>query len=221
MTDQALAPPARAALLFFQVSAPDSARILRNRIPRPLQFARDRIEAADFPARMRLRRTVRHSGPDNNRVADDGWRRRDLVVGESHRADAESLAEIDDPLLAEPGNRLSGTGIERDESRVDRRDEDAAVAATLPRRDAAAHEVAVAHVARGLRVERPPLHAAHRIERDDAADRRADVDRSIDVERRRLERRRPALFRHVGVARAKRPGHLEGGDVLARDAIER
>ena len=126
----------------------EGRRILRDRIPGPFQLAGDRVEAAHFAARMRLRRAVGDGRADDDGVADDGRRRGDLVVGKAGRADAQSLAEIDGALVAEARNGLPGSGVERDQARVDGRDEDAALAAALPRGDAAAREIAVALVAR-------------------------------------------------------------------------
>ena len=87
--------------------------------------------------------------------------------------------------------------------------------------DAAAGEVAVAHVARHLRVVDPPLLSCHRVQREDASDGCAEIQRAVDVKRGRFERRRPAVLRLVRVAGAKRPGDLQRCDVLAIDGIER
>ena len=210
----------RAALLVLPRVRPDGRRILRDRIPAPFQLPGDRVEGAHLAARFCRRRVVLDGRADDDRVADDGGWRRDLVVGKAARSDAQPFPEIDGPLLAETRNRLSGPGVQRDETRVDGGDEDAALAAALPRGHAAAREIAVARVARHLRIERPSLLPGHRVQRDDAPDRRAQVQRAVDVERRRLERRRPAVLRLIRVAGAKRPGDLERRDVLAADGVE-
>src|SRR6476620_7931463 len=77
------------------------------------------------------------------------------------------------------------------------------------------------HVATRLRVESPALLAGNRIEGDDASYGRAEIERSVDIERRRFERGPTPCFGLVCITGAKRPGDLERSDVLAIDAIER
>ena len=125
------------------------------------------------------------------------------------------------PPLPKLVNRLTGGRVQRDEARVDGRDEDAALTPALPHRHAAAGEIAVARVARHLGIEHPSLTSGDRVQRDDASERRAQIQRAVDVERRGLECCWPAARRLIRVARAERPGDLERRDVRAIDAVER
>src|SRR4029077_3468886 len=70
-------------------------------------------------------------------------------------------------------------------------------------------------------VEGPALLAGEGIERQDAAERRRQVEGAVDVDRRRLEGGRLGLLRLVGVAGAEGPGDLERLDVAAVDVGER
>jgi hypothetical protein len=106
---------------------------------------------------MGLIGAVGDRGTDDDRVADHGWRRRDLVIGEARRWNSQSSTKIDDALLAETGNGRPGPRIERDETRVDRGDDDATVSAALPRGDTAAGEIAVPPIPGDFRVIDPPL----------------------------------------------------------------
>ena len=81
--------------------------------------------------------------------------------------------------------------------------------------------VAESHIFIDVRIERPFLLAGQRIQGDDAPERRADVQRPIDVQRRGLESGRLRMFRLVGVAGAKGPGDFQARDVGAIDFFER
>ena len=199
----------------------DGARILRHRVPAPQQLAGDRMERAHLAARMHLVGPVGNGGTDDDRVTHHGRRRGHGIVREAGRGNAQALAQVDRAALAEGWNRLASRRVERDQARVDGRHEDAPVSTAPPGRHAATRVVAPALVARDLRIEGPPLFAGDRIQGNDAAEGRTQEERVIEVQRRRLVRRRPAHFRAVGIARAEGPRDFERRDILAANVAQR
>src|SRR5579864_1491727 len=95
-------------------------RILRNRVPAPLELARDRIESANLSARLAYGTVVGDARANNHRIADDSGGRRFLVIGKIARRDAQAVPQIDDAVVAEIRRWLAGRGIESDQACVDR-----------------------------------------------------------------------------------------------------
>ena len=100
--------------------------------PRPSAARRcaRRRRAPRRPAR-RLRTLSAHQRADDDEVADHQRRRRHVVLPGRHVADA--LAQRDAAARAEVGARDAGLGVERDQLRVDRAGEDAALRTRCPR----------------------------------------------------------------------------------------
>ena len=121
---------ARGAAVLPGVRA-DRCRVLRDRIPAPLHRAGHRVEGrAPRRSARSVRAAVLNRRADDDGVADDGGRRRDLIVGEPGRRDAQPLPQIDDARGAEALNRPPG----RASSAISR----ASIVATKMRRSRAA-----------------------------------------------------------------------------------
>ena len=111
------------------------------------------------------------------------------------RAVSRDVAQADLSSLAEIGARRAGGGIERDEARIERRFVQSsaarprrAVRRVDPRREPAVDQpVAVFAVQVDQRIEDPSFRAGLRIERNDSVERRGQVQRAVDDERRRFE----------------------------------
>jgi hypothetical protein len=192
-----------------------------HRVPRPLELAGDGVEAPDFAARHVGGAVVRDGGADYDRVVDNGGRRGLLVVAEPARRNAEAVAEVDDAVIAEGLDGTAGAGVDGDETRVDAGEEDAALAGSrLPEGDAAVGEVAVSGVLLDFGVVGPADGSGRGVEREDAAERRGEVEGAIDIERRGFECGGTSARGSVGVAGAVGPGDFELGDVVARDLLE-
>lgn len=128
--------------------------------------------------------------------------------------------------FAETSARRTRAGIERDQARVHRRDEDAALAGRIPRRGRiepcrypAVREVAVVAGQIQVGVEGPALLSRGAVNSTDAAERRRDVEHAVNEDRRRLVPRLHAA--DAIVARAVDPRRCQRGDVTARDLVGR
>ncbi len=136
------------------------ARVLRDRIPGPFELTGDNVEAAHFAARLVDGAVVGNSGTDDDCVSDDRGRRCLFIVGVIMRRDAKIAAQIDDAIVSEIGAKLAGGGIERDQARVDRGDEDAKLTRRrLPGRDAAMRVVSITGIFVDVRIIGPTLAA--------------------------------------------------------------
>ncbi len=185
-------------------------------------FASDDIETAHLTAWLAHRSVVRNTGTKHDGVAHDGRRRCLFIVGKPARSDAQPVPQVHHAVVAEVGDRLAGPGIQRDQPRINGRDENAPLASSrLPCRYAAVGEIAVAFVLRNLGVIRPALLSGHRVERNHAPQRRSQIQRPIDVNRGRLECGRTPARRFVHVTGAKRPRHLERRYVSSVDDRQR
>ena len=200
---------------------------LRNRVEDPLLLARTDIESADVPRRHLLAgRAVEDRGTDDDRVADD-HRRRDDRVDPALDGPPEPLRQVDLAALAEVAHRLAGVGVDRPEPGLVRRHQDPGLLAVRPVADAA---VVVAQVRRPagapvLRVEHPLLLAGLPVDRGHLSERGRGVERAADHQWRHLVRarlRHPVSVRGLGVVgRLPAPCHLEVGDVVPVDLLER
>ncbi len=164
---------------------------------------------------------VGHRGSDHDEIAREDRRRGDRVIPGADLADA--LAERHLSVPAEARTDPAVAGIEREESRLDRRGEDALAAGRVgrrrcvgPRGDAARGELGVAAIGDGG-VEAPALGAGLRIEREHAPERRGQHQQPTDQDRCRLERHVAGRRRFdVEVAGADAPGFFEEAHVVAR-----
>ncbi len=192
-------------------------------MPRPFELARDCVVAAHFPRRLRHRAVVRNARTDHYRIANDGRWRCFFVVGKTFgpRRNTQSLPKTDDSVVPERRGGLAGSRVEPNQTGVDGRDEDSALFARPPGRDAAAGEIDVAHITRHLGIVRPALGAGHRIERDHSSQRRRQIERSFDIDRRRFERRRAAAGWLIRVTGVECPGGFKPPDVHTMDDGER
>ena len=203
--------------------------VLGDGIERPLEQPGARIECAHFAARRRQVGIIGHRRARDDEIAHDRGGRCHLVERILVWRCPESRSQIDAAARAEARAGLSRCGIERDQSRIDRRRNDASGArsprrgaAVAPEAHAAAREVAVAAVRIHARVVAPALRSRRRIERRHDARGGDDIHRTVHHDRRDLERGWPVRHaRHVGDAGVIRPGDLQPGDVAARDARER
>ena len=108
---------------------------------------------------------------------------------------SHALAEIDLPLLAETGARATRPGVERDESGVEGREENAPVTRLArraeridPRRDAALDEcIGIRRGQVDLWIVGPPLGARLRIKGQHPAKGGDHIERAGDHERRGFE----------------------------------
>ena len=139
---------------------------------------------------------------------------------------AQPAPEIDRAVLAKSGACSSAARIEREDSTIDGAEEDTAPARRVrrgrgiePRRDAAIREVAPLAADVRLAVEDPSLASRRRIEGNDAAEWRREIQCSVDHERRRLEPRvaTEVKTRRVDLTCAVGPRDGKMRDVLARD----
>ena len=164
----------------------------RYRVPPPPWRAGARVERAHHAVGHVDASVVVDRGSDDHHIVDDSRRRRHVVLTLAISGDAR---QIDVTAASEVGARRSGPRIERDEPRVERRFVNAPAARLVraasgiePCRDAAIDQtVAVARRLVDLRIVGPSLLACFRIERDDAIERRAEVQDLVDDDRRRLE----------------------------------
>ena len=200
-------------------------RISRNagiaHVPRPNELARPGVEGADHTRRHMSLHVIGHEAPDDDPTAcDDGCGRLEIEP----RLDwSHALLEIDDAAPAEIRARLAGRGVERDQTRVDRWNEDPARAIRGGRPVARrVRQLVVAETAAARPGGRfdpdvvAPAHCARIcIESREMPVARAGVDVVADLQRRVLLRARAV------VARAKGPDVFQLSDILAIDLRER
>ena len=131
---------------------------------------------------------------DDDTVHDGRWRGL-LIVGRLERPVAQSDAQVDRARCAEVRAERARRGIDRQQTCIDRRGDDAPTARLPcgprriePGRHAAARVVAEPERAIESRVVHPLLLAGLRIECDDAAEWRDEVHHAVHDDRRRLER---------------------------------
>ena len=216
--------PGRAAV--FPARVRGILRVLRDRIPAPAQLTAARIEGAHLAARRRDARVVGDGGARDDEVADHERGRRDLVGRKLEWRLAQSHAQVDHAFRSEVGAGAARRAVDREQARVDRRDEDPPTAGRAcsslfvkPGTDAAVCKVAVVGIAPRLRVEAPALAAGGRIERDQFAERRGEVERAVHHDRRRLEAGMLARL-DVEMASPVGPGGFQLRDVRAVDLRE-
>ena len=133
---------------------------------------------------------------------------------------------MDLSAFAETGAWRPRSRVERDETRVNRCDEDPPAARSTgpggrsePGRDAAVRKVAVVAGEIELGVEGPALPAGRAVDRPHAAERRRDVQDSIDEDRRRFAPRLRAS--DAVVAGSIRPSWRQRRDIGTGDLIGR
>jgi hypothetical protein len=201
---------------------------LRDRIPAPAQCPRARVEGAHLAARRREPAVVRDRGADDDEPVDRERRRGLLIGGELEGCDTQALAQVDRPVRPEVRAGLSARRVERDETRVDGCQVDTPAARRVrrslriePGRDAAIREVAEVLPASDARIVEPALRAGVGIESEDAPERRREIQRAVDDDRRGLELRLLAR-RETGraFARVEGPCDRERGDVRGRDVAQ-
>jgi len=116
-------------------------------MPGPLELAGDYVETADLAARHIDRTVVADARTHDDCISDDGGRRSFLVVFKIARGDAQTGAQVHDPVVPESGARPTGAGIDSDQARIDGGDEDAAFSRSgLPGGNTTIGEVAVSFV---------------------------------------------------------------------------
>ncbi len=197
--------------------------ILRDGIPRPLESSGDDIESANFAARFVCPAVVLDAGTNDQQVSGDDRRRRFFVISESTRRDAQSMPQIEGSVVAEIRTKLTGRGIHGDQAGVDGREKNAPPAIRgFPSGDAACGVIAITHVFVDVRVIRPARIPGEGIERDDATERRGEIERALHIERRgfKLGGLRSVAGR-VGVAGAIGPSNLQRLHVRAVDGGQR
>ncbi len=197
-------------------------------VPGPGDLAGPDVEGAHRAGRFLEFLVVHHPAAEDNLVAGHGGLRGGHVEVGLHRTEAD--LQVDDAVLAEAGAALAGGGVEREQTRVGGRGQDASGAERLggrrfarlrnrrrrrfPVADAAA---AVPEARLHLRVVAPPLLAGVGVDGDHHIGRRAEVEGVADLLRRVLVLR-AAVGRLAG---AEGPGDLQLADVAAGDLVER
>ena len=132
----------------------------------------------------------------------------------------EILLQVDDAVRSEPGDRLTGARVERDEPVAGRDVEDSLLLAVGPIREAAARQLSRRRLAASaLVLAVHPQHFAGRgVERDHRASRAGGREQPpVDHQRRRLELEFRPRAETIGL---ESPGDFELAEVPGVDLIE-
>ena len=203
-------------------------RLRRHRIPGPQQCPTVRVECAHDTGGHIGAHVLGDTPADDHPIADDRRGHRHAVIARERVP--EVCPQVHRACGTEVRAPLAIFRIERNEARVLRGGEDAAGAGrpigsarVVVITDAAAHEQ---HRAGGveLRIKRPQLVPAFRIQRDDAIHARAQVQPSLGENRRGFESRqaphfgRESLGEHAG--HGTRIGRVRGHEARFPDAVD-
>src|SRR5262249_8974679 len=151
--------------------------ILWNRVPGPLEFPGEGVEATHLATRLVCCIVIRDTGTYHNGVSNHGGRGRFFALGESFMRNAKAIAEGDDAVIAKIFARLAIGCVDRDKACIDRGNQNSKLAVRrFPGRDSAIGEISVSFIAVNLGVVRPTLSACDRIERNDPAERSTQVE---------------------------------------------
>ena len=163
----------------------------RNRVEGPAQRPAARVEAAHHAAGSIRAPPVSHQRADGHHVPDQCRRRGDAVFPGQHASQAPGQVEA--AALAEVAAEGAVLGIQRQQAPVDGAGEDPAPArlaraapGVAPERDAPTGELPEVREL-DLRIEDPALAAGLGVQREDAVEGRAEVERVPVEDRRRLE----------------------------------
>ncbi|MCG3164009.1 MAG: hypothetical protein JMDDDDMK_05475 [Acidobacteria bacterium] len=199
---------------------------LRDGVEDPDGFARAGVECLHVAARRFLiGRPVGDRRADNYHIAINHRRGSDGVIARIN-CQRDGFGEIDPALLAEVRDRLPRPGVERDQIGVARAQEDSFLFTVRPVSHAAMQKAVVGRASgfEAAGVIAPERPAGLRVERRHVAERRADVERAADHQRRRLVRvdARPRIrLQHLDVRRIPRPRDFEKFDVVLINLVER
>ena len=165
----------------------------------------DDVEGADVPRSSQV--TFPDGRTEDDEIFPDHTRRGRLRPRDRSRiARMEPHLEIDEPLVAEAEDRLSGSGVDRLQEIVDG-DEETAVAAirALPVVETAPGESGQ------IRMD-PDLLSGRRVQRDERVVLRQHIHHVVDDDR----------IEGVGIVVVRRvePGGFEPSDILLRDLIQ-
>ena len=137
------------------------------------------------------------------------------------RRDAKPAPEIDNAVVAEALDGMAGAGVDGDQTAIDGGEKDAALARSRdPQGNAAVGEVSITGVFLHFGVVSPLELAGRGIEREDAAERRRQIESAIDIQGRGFEGGGAATRGRIGIAGAVGPGDFELRDVGASDLLE-
>ena len=215
----ALPPPGLVAPGFRERLA-----FLRDRVEAPLQLAGAHVVGAYVARRVSLvRDVVVDLGADNHGVADDDGRRAVRDVRRHPIAIAEVADQVHHAVVAERRVGLAGRGIDGDELLAEGRDQDAFGLAVGPVLDAAgaARQLGRQFAGPATRVVEPELLAGRRVQRGHLAVRRGGVHRAADHQGRGRVAAGVVGALEAGVGGLPAPRHLQLGEVLGVDLVER
>jgi hypothetical protein len=196
---------------------------LRDRMERPQELARARVESAHIELHLRLRvrpRADAACGTDDNHVADDERRRRGTGLDVIHRA-AQAAPQVDDAGLAELAHGQPRVRVERPQIEPRRHRQHAPLVTALPVRDTASRSAARRR-AESLAVARPPdperLASAAVDGNDITRGSGRCIENAADHQRRGLALQ---LRSRAEVAAVPAPRNLQALDVARVDLVER
>src|SRR5262245_17256418 len=199
----------------------------RDGVPAPAKRATPRVVRADDTSLEISRAIVTDGRADDHEVAHHGGRRRHLIAA-AISANLDAGSQVDFAASAELGAWCARGRVERDETGVNRGDEDAAAAPAIhtgvriePGRHAARRDDGEPAGAINLGVIAPSLLAGLRVERDDTVVRRAEEERVLHHERRGFECRVGIRSDAAGLAGSIGPGDAKVRDGAAIDLRER
>ena len=195
-----------------------------DRVPGPDERAGARVVRPNDAARCVLPPVVEHHGADDDDVSRDEGRGGDSVLAGLHVSDTG--AEIDGPTPAEAGTGFARRRVEREETRVERPEQDARSARVRglrgvgPTRDPAAVEDVDPFGVEFRDRNRQRSVSGLGVDGDDDVVRSAESQRVADQNRGRLDGRQQRAAR-FGEARVVDPRRFEVRDVGRRDLRER
>src|SRR5213593_2446172 len=191
---------------------------LRNRVEDPHAFSGTRIESLYRSWRIVfVLQSIRDAAADNHQVFVNN-RRRALPHLDLFVVVPESLPEHNVAALAKTADQLTRSGVDREETIVAVH-ENARLVTLAPERNSAVLvvEVNAGTVQVGLRIEAPQLFASFRVQRDDAVERRTDVQHVVDHERGSLKISGLRLIRLWQFLGAPLPHELQPVDIRRSD----